>query len=90
MARNVLMRMPLKPKNVKLQLVQYVSGVNGPTGQNVKEAKGEDLEQEVKHVLKNLEFKQKSAHYLQFIANGAYGEVGVLAPKPVMMECNKE
>ena len=44
----------------------------------------------MKPVLKNLEFKQKSAHYLQFIANGANGVVGVLAPKPVEMEFNKE
>ena len=82
--------MPFKPRNVKSYLVQYVNGVNGPTGQNVKEAKGTDIEKEVKLVLKILGSKQKSVHYLQFIANGANGVLGVLVPKPVVMEYNKE
>ena len=64
--------------------------MNGPTGQNVKEVKGKDIEKEVKLVLKNLEYKQRSVHYLQFIANGANGVAGVLAPKPVEMGFNKE
>ena len=90
MARNVPMRMPFKANIATSNPVQFANGVSGPTGQIVREAQGADIEKEVKLVPKILKFKQNSVHYLQFIANGAYGEVGVLAPKPVMMECNKE
>ena len=72
-----------------MNLVQFVNGVNGQIGQNVKEAKGKDIEKEVMFVLKILELKQKNV-CLQFIVNGAIGVAGVLAPKPVDMVFNKE
>ena len=90
MARNVPMRMPFKANIATSNPVQFANGVSGPTGQIVREAQGADIEKEVKFVPKILESKQNSVHCLQFTANGANGVTGVIAPKPVVMECNRE
>lgn len=88
MAINVLMRLNLKPKHAKWILVQSVNGMNGPTGINVKEVSGGDIEMEMRLVPKIMEFKQNPV--LQLIASGANGVVGVPAPKTVVMEYNAE
>ena len=89
-ARNVPMRMPFKANIATSNPVQFANGVSGPTGQIVREAQGADKEKEVKLVPKILKFKQNSVNCLQSIANGANGVTGVLALKPVVMECSKE